>query len=45
MKNFLQFCRETEIKLGRKLQEDEIKFMQWVFERYIEEEKNNKCIS
>ncbi|SET75614.1 hypothetical protein SAMN05216389_12516 [Oceanobacillus limi] len=45
MKSFLQLCRDTEKKLGRKLLEQEVEFLQWVSERYIEEERKKKCIS
>ncbi|CDQ38252.1 MULTISPECIES: hypothetical protein [Virgibacillus] len=38
MVSFLQVCDDTEKKLGRKLQEKEIQFLQWVYKRYIEEQ-------
>jgi len=46
MKSFFQICNETTEKLGRKLQDEEIKFLQWMYERYtveqLEEELKSK---
>lgn len=39
MKSFLQVLNDTEEKLGRQLWENEVVFLQWVYERYTEEEK------
>ncbi|WP_010648443.1 hypothetical protein [Oceanobacillus massiliensis] len=38
MKSFFQICNSTTEKLGRKLQEDEVKFLQWMYERYTKEQ-------
>ncbi|MBU5267938.1 hypothetical protein [Virgibacillus proomii] len=37
MVTFLQICQETEEKLGRQLQDNEVVFLQWVYSRYLEE--------
>ncbi|HEX6594011.1 MAG TPA: hypothetical protein VF095_05425 [Bacillota bacterium] len=39
MKDFLQMCHDAEEKLGRKLEKKELEFLQWVFERYVEEKE------
>ncbi|HLR72438.1 MAG TPA: hypothetical protein VK085_13535 [Pseudogracilibacillus sp.] len=39
MKKFQQFKADTEKKLNRKLLKKELEFMQWVFERYLEEKQ------
>lgn len=44
MKSFLQVCEDTKERLGRKLQDNEIKFLQWVYERY-EEEKSKEYMN
>ncbi|WP_158595141.1 hypothetical protein [Oceanobacillus piezotolerans] len=36
--SFLQMFEETRKKLGRQLQEEEIQFLQWMYNRYIEEQ-------
>ncbi|GGB35038.1 hypothetical protein GCM10011409_10640 [Lentibacillus populi] len=47
MESFLHVLKDTEKKLGRQLQEREIEFLQWVYDRYTEEEqqKENICLS
>lgn len=40
MESFLKVCEETRKKLGRQLQEEEIEFLQWVYERYEEEQRS-----
>lgn len=40
MESFLKVCQDTTKKLGRKLQEEELEFLQWVYERYEEENKS-----
>jgi len=42
MKSFLELCEETTNKLGRRLQKREISFLQWMFERYQEEDLQTK---
>ena len=42
MRSFLQVCEDTRKKLGRQLQEDEVKFLQWMYKRYIEEQQETK---
>jgi hypothetical protein len=39
MKNYLQMHKEIQEKLDRKLTIEEVKFLQWVFCRYLEEKK------
>ncbi|MFA1822450.1 hypothetical protein ACDX78_20185 [Virgibacillus oceani] len=39
MKNFVQLCENTKEKLGRQLQDNEIAFLQWVYENYKDEEE------
>ncbi|WP_199860683.1 hypothetical protein [Oceanobacillus damuensis] len=38
MKSFYLLCHGTTDKLGRKLREEEIRFLQWMYKRYTEEE-------
>ena len=40
MKNYLQMHKDIEDKLDRKLTNDEVQFLQWVFSRYLEENKD-----
>jgi hypothetical protein len=40
MKNYLQMYKDIEVRLNRQLTKDEIKFLQWVFNRYQEENKH-----
>ncbi|HLS59946.1 MAG TPA: hypothetical protein VK044_02310 [Virgibacillus sp.] len=42
MKSFLEVCDNTREKLGRGLQEKEIEFLQWMYERYEEELDHHK---
>lgn len=37
MRNYLQMHEDFEAKLGRDLTNDEVEFLQWVFNRYMEE--------
>ncbi|WP_165769018.1 hypothetical protein [Virgibacillus profundi] len=37
MESLLQVCEDTEKKLGRQLQENEVEFLQWMYKRYEEE--------
>lgn len=39
MESFEQLCLKTSQELGRLLDEEEIKFLYWVFERHLEEVK------
>lgn len=39
MESFLQFCEEMELQLGRQLLMEERAFLQWVFNRYLEEQQ------
>lgn len=41
MESFLEVCEDTSKKLGRKLQEEELKFLQWVYERYKQEQRSH----
>lgn len=43
MKHYLQMHKDIEGKLERKLSSDEIKFLQWVFSRYLEENKDQSA--
>ncbi|GAB3048169.1 hypothetical protein [Virgibacillus ainsalahensis] len=38
MESFLQVCEDTKEKLGRQLHENELEFLQWMYERYTEEQ-------
>ncbi|MFD1852234.1 hypothetical protein ACFSC5_19860 [Oceanobacillus bengalensis] len=42
MISFLQVCEDTKEKLGRQLQEDELRFLHWMYNRYTEEQQENK---
>ncbi|BAC14985.1 hypothetical protein [Oceanobacillus iheyensis HTE831] len=46
MQSFFQICNDTTEKLGRRLQDEEIRFLQWMYERYtveqLEEELKSK---
>ncbi|WP_181917163.1 hypothetical protein [Virgibacillus dokdonensis] len=37
MVTFLQLCKTTESRLGRRLLENELLFLQWMYNRYLEE--------
>ncbi len=39
MESFSQVHEETEEKLGRELQENEVEFLHWVYQRYTEEQQ------
>ncbi|MGP4106208.1 hypothetical protein [Virgibacillus sp. L01] len=41
MKSFLHLLEDTEKKLGRQLYENEVEFLQWVYERYTREQQVN----
>ena len=45
MESFLQVLNDTEKKLGRQLWENELIFLQWVYERYTKEQKKQKINS
>ncbi|MEN1967586.1 hypothetical protein WMZ97_05845 [Lentibacillus sp. N15] len=48
MESFLHVVEDTQEKLGRPLQEREIEFLRWVYDRYKKEEMrddNNFVIS
>ncbi|WP_158701613.1 hypothetical protein [Lentibacillus sp. Marseille-P4043] len=48
MESFLTVLEDTKEKLGRQLQTNEIEFLQWVYDRYREDEQQkeqNICIS
>ncbi|WP_175284953.1 hypothetical protein [Lentibacillus jeotgali] len=45
MESFLQVRESTEEQLGRKLYERELVFLQWVYERYTEENEQQVNIS
>ncbi|MGJ9458243.1 hypothetical protein [Oceanobacillus sp. CF4.6] len=38
MKSFFCICNGMTVKLGRNLQEDEVRFLQWMYERYTKEQ-------
>lgn len=42
LKTFSELLRNTEEQLGRKMQDREVEFMHWVFDRYQEEQKGFK---
>lgn len=44
MDNFFHDYEEFEDKLGRKLEEEEQQFLQWVHERYLEEISSRSVI-
>ncbi|MFC2948957.1 hypothetical protein [Virgibacillus sediminis] len=37
MKSFIHLFEETQEELGRKLEEEEVEFLDWLYQRYIEE--------
>lgn len=41
MQSFLHLLEDTEKKLGRQLYENEVEFLQWVYERYTREQQVN----
>lgn len=43
MRNYLQMHEEFKDKLGRNLTHDEIQFLQWVFNRYMEEKNQQSA--
>ncbi|MFS0673211.1 hypothetical protein [Ornithinibacillus sp. 179-J 7C1 HS] len=43
MKNYLQMHKDIEVKLDRRLTNDEVQFLQWVFSRYLEENKDQSA--
>jgi hypothetical protein len=43
MKSYLQIYQDVKKNLDRELTDDEMKFLQWVFNRYIEEEKEKSA--
>ncbi|SFA97686.1 hypothetical protein SAMN04488072_104267 [Lentibacillus halodurans] len=45
MESFLQVQESVEEQLGRELQDNELAFLQWVYERYTEEEKRRVNVS
>lgn len=44
MKSFLQVWEDTEKKLGRRLRKSEVVFLQWVYERYTEEQRQEEIV-
>lgn len=38
MESFYHLCIGTTDKLGRKLREDELRFLQWMYKRYTMEQ-------
>ncbi|GIO24364.1 hypothetical protein J11TS1_29450 [Oceanobacillus sp. J11TS1] len=42
MKNFFHLYRQTSTRLGRELYEEEVTFLQWMYERYRVEEISRK---
>ncbi|MFC3038637.1 hypothetical protein ACFOGI_00030 [Virgibacillus xinjiangensis] len=45
MKSFIHLYEETQEELGRKLRKDEYEFLEWMYERYIEEKMDTEKIS
>jgi len=41
MSDWLEICEVTKQKLDRELQQQEIDFLKWVYERHIEERESN----
>ncbi|WP_170150274.1 hypothetical protein [Oceanobacillus halophilus] len=39
MNCFLQLCDDAKNQLGRQLREEEISFLQWMYNRYTEEQQ------
>ncbi|MEC5424418.1 hypothetical protein QGM71_13035 [Virgibacillus sp. C22-A2] len=39
MESLLQICEDTKEELGRQLQDREVAFLQWMYERYVDEQK------
>lgn len=44
MESFLKVCEDTKRKLGRQLQDKEVVFLQWMYEKY-EKEQNSEHVS
>lgn len=42
MKSFLQVYDDTRQRLCRQLQDNEIEFLHWMYERYKEEQQKSK---
>lgn len=42
MKSYLQMVRDIEVQLQRELTMEEMKFLQWVFKRYMEEKEEQE---
>lgn len=40
--SFLNVLEDTKEKLGRQLQKSEVEFLQWMYERYQDEQKKQK---
>ncbi|GGN50399.1 hypothetical protein [Oceanobacillus sp. MO10714A] len=39
MEEYNQFCLNTEIVLGRALEQRELEFLSWLYNRYLEEQQ------
>ncbi|MCF3942783.1 hypothetical protein [Oceanobacillus alkalisoli] len=39
MEEYNQFCLNTETSLGRALEQKELEFLSWLYNRYVEEQQ------
>lgn len=39
LEEYNQFCLNTEIVLGRELEQRELEFLSWLYNRYLEEQQ------
>lgn len=44
MKGYEKFCLKTSVSLGRALEQKEVEFLSWLYNRYLEESKKNRCV-
>ncbi|GAA0322395.1 hypothetical protein ACFQ4Z_04705 [Oceanobacillus oncorhynchi subsp. oncorhynchi] len=45
MKNFFHLYHQTSIQLGRELEESEVIFLKWMYERYTVEEISGRKLN
>lgn len=45
MKNFFHLYRQTSTQLGRELQDTEVTFLKWMYERYTVEDITRRKLS
>lgn len=45
MKDYEKFCLETAEKLGRTLEQKELDFLCWLYNRHVEEQKTKETLN